>query len=136
MRTWWALGARKPVGSDCGIQVREEDDRAREESIIPKTGRRWNPWGLEMAHVRAEEGGEVNNGFLVWQTNGGAHLTCAVGSRELTRPVSGAFAQLPGWPAELCHSKTTHRETLLQAFCPHPQPIFEFPGHLQMQASP
>lgn len=62
-------------------------------------------------------------------------LTCTVGRRELPQPVSGVFAQLPGWLAEPCSSKVTHHETLLQTFCPQPQPLF-FPGHLQMQASP
>lgn len=34
------LSARRPVGSYCGIQVREEDDMPGEESIIHRMGRR------------------------------------------------------------------------------------------------
>ena len=77
------LGARKPAGSDCGIQVRQEEGTAGEESIIPKMGMRWNPQGLEIPHVKAEEGGERKNGFLVWQTDG-ARLSCLVSSGALT----------------------------------------------------
>ena len=53
--------------------MRDEGDRAVEESIIQKMGRRWNPQGLEMPHLRAGEG-DVKNDFLVWQTDGGALL--------------------------------------------------------------
>lgn len=45
--------------------MRDEGDRAGEESIIQKMGRRWNPQGLELPHLRAAEG-DVKNGFLVW----------------------------------------------------------------------